>query len=212
MRTLRIGNSRSTLSRPVVSAFWSTANSILTARPETAGHNVDLLKPSEVWSRDEVLRRPSAVPRSDGICAWCFREIPSSVQPEATFDDRELTAPRFRVCGRPRDWLLEVCPLMPNLAMSPDASFMTSISPTSHWHVTQLTWRHAIGGDRWADGDTAENGHPQIPLRMRPILPIDYHGRPLSRSVLRASLRSIGGYLRGFLTRSPPWTETSSNP
>lgn len=36
-----------------------------------------LLRPTKLWSRAEVLRRPSPVPRSSGVYAWYFSEIPA---------------------------------------------------------------------------------------------------------------------------------------
>jgi hypothetical protein len=35
-----------------------------------------LVFPPRLWSRDEVRARPSAVPRSPGVYAWYFRELP----------------------------------------------------------------------------------------------------------------------------------------
>ena len=38
-----------------------------------------LLKPERKWSRQEVLAKPSPVPRQPGVYAWYFREIPPHV-------------------------------------------------------------------------------------------------------------------------------------
>jgi hypothetical protein len=35
----------------------------------------DLLRPARLWSREEVLSRPSPVPRSPGVYAWFFRGL-----------------------------------------------------------------------------------------------------------------------------------------
>jgi hypothetical protein len=37
----------------------------------------DLLRPEYLWSREEVLSRPSPVPRSPGVYAWYFRGLDS---------------------------------------------------------------------------------------------------------------------------------------
>jgi GIY-YIG catalytic domain len=39
----------------------------------------DLLAPARLFSRDEVLSRPSPVPNAPGVYAWYFREIPAGV-------------------------------------------------------------------------------------------------------------------------------------
>ncbi len=39
----------------------------------------DILDPQLLWSRAEILARPSPVPRSPGAYAWYFREIPDGV-------------------------------------------------------------------------------------------------------------------------------------
>ena len=36
-----------------------------------------LTKPDKLWSRKEILQRPSPVPRENGIYAWYFKEIPN---------------------------------------------------------------------------------------------------------------------------------------
>lgn len=38
-----------------------------------------LLRPDRLWSRDEVLGRPSAVPRVAGVYAWFFRTVPGTI-------------------------------------------------------------------------------------------------------------------------------------
>lgn len=38
-----------------------------------------LLEPSKIWSRSEILTRPSPVPASGGIYAWYFRKMPAGV-------------------------------------------------------------------------------------------------------------------------------------
>ena len=40
---------------------------------------IELLAPTRLWSRDEVLARPCPVPREPGVYAWYFRQIPPSV-------------------------------------------------------------------------------------------------------------------------------------
>jgi hypothetical protein len=44
--------------------------------PET---DLNLLMPSRVWSRDEVLAKPCPVPREAGVYAWFFKEVPPGV-------------------------------------------------------------------------------------------------------------------------------------
>jgi len=39
----------------------------------------ELLSPRKVWSRTDVLARPCPVPRSAGVYAWYFREMPEGV-------------------------------------------------------------------------------------------------------------------------------------
>lgn len=46
-------------------------------RSEAAG--IPMTLPTRLLSRAEVLRRPSAVPGSSGVCFWYFRDIPSVV-------------------------------------------------------------------------------------------------------------------------------------
>src|SRR6185437_4481148 len=36
----------------------------------------ELIAPPQLWSRDEVFSQPSPVPKSSGVYAWYFREIP----------------------------------------------------------------------------------------------------------------------------------------
>jgi hypothetical protein len=42
-------------------------------------HKADLLDPRRLWSRAEILARPSLVPAASGVYAWYFREIPDGV-------------------------------------------------------------------------------------------------------------------------------------
>jgi hypothetical protein len=42
-------------------------------------HSDDLLCPARLLSRDEILSRPSPIPKAPGVYAWYFREIPSTV-------------------------------------------------------------------------------------------------------------------------------------
>ena len=39
----------------------------------------DLLRPVRLWTREEVLARPSPVPRVPGVYAWYFRNMPATV-------------------------------------------------------------------------------------------------------------------------------------
>jgi hypothetical protein len=41
--------------------------------------SLPLLEPERLWSRQEVLGKPSPVPRQPGVYAWYFREIPPHV-------------------------------------------------------------------------------------------------------------------------------------
>ncbi|MDA1082440.1 MAG: hypothetical protein O2973_12365 [Gemmatimonadetes bacterium] len=45
--------------------------------PHTVRHL--LLHPSRLWSRHEVLQRPSPVPQEPGVYGWYFRDIPDGV-------------------------------------------------------------------------------------------------------------------------------------
>lgn len=40
---------------------------------------IRLLNPERLWTRKEVLAKPSPVPREPGVYAWYFREIPPNV-------------------------------------------------------------------------------------------------------------------------------------
>ena len=52
----------------------------------------ELVKPTKVFSRSEVLPRDSPVPRSPGIYAWFFKESPPNVPTEkcAKYNDLNL--------------------------------------------------------------------------------------------------------------------------
>jgi len=39
----------------------------------------DLLHPKQLWSRQEILSRPSPVPKAPGVYAWYFRNMPTNV-------------------------------------------------------------------------------------------------------------------------------------
>ena len=39
----------------------------------------DLLRPQRLWSRAEILSRPSPVPKAPGVYAWYFRNLDSLV-------------------------------------------------------------------------------------------------------------------------------------
>ena len=43
---------------------------------------MNLLNPDKLWSREEVLARPSPVPKEPGVYAWFFRNLPSIVPTE----------------------------------------------------------------------------------------------------------------------------------
>jgi hypothetical protein len=44
--------------------------------PDPLGHARELLFPQRLWSRAEVLAHPCPVPRSGGVYAWYFRQLP----------------------------------------------------------------------------------------------------------------------------------------
>jgi hypothetical protein len=44
-----------------------------------------LLRPARLWTREEVLARPSPVPAAAGICAWYFTALPSRWTPRAVW-------------------------------------------------------------------------------------------------------------------------------
>lgn len=52
----------------------------------------ELLSPRKVWSRAEVLASPCPIPKSAGVYAWYFREIPEGVPTKdcLTFEDLTL--------------------------------------------------------------------------------------------------------------------------
>lgn len=52
---------------------------------------LDLLRPTKLWSRREVLSKPSPVPRSPGAYAWYFRAIPPGVPTEGCLSQDDLT-------------------------------------------------------------------------------------------------------------------------
>jgi hypothetical protein len=39
----------------------------------------DLLRPQRLWTRSEVLSRPSPVPKAPGVYAWYFRGLDALV-------------------------------------------------------------------------------------------------------------------------------------
>lgn len=61
-----------------------------------------LLHPSKLWSRVEVLQRPSPVPREAGVHGWYFREIPPDGEgsPRSASDTSQLDENAF-VCWAP---------------------------------------------------------------------------------------------------------------
>lgn len=50
-----------------------------------------LLQPSRLWSRAEILSDPSPIPRSAGVYAWYFREIPPEVPADGCLMSHGLT-------------------------------------------------------------------------------------------------------------------------
>jgi hypothetical protein len=52
----------------------ASTRSLTAASPE-----IDLLKPSRIWARSEILVRDCPVPRESGVYAWYFRQIPHGV-------------------------------------------------------------------------------------------------------------------------------------
>jgi hypothetical protein len=53
--------------------------------------SLELLRPLKVWSRTEVLARPSPIPASPGVYAWWFREIPPGLTTDQCLTHRGLT-------------------------------------------------------------------------------------------------------------------------
>lgn len=51
----------------------------------------DLIQPRKVWSRSEILVRDSPVPKSLGVYAWYFRDIPPNVPIEGCVTYQGLT-------------------------------------------------------------------------------------------------------------------------
>lgn len=51
----------------------------VSARSDSEAAISAILGPSRVWSRDEVMARPSPVPTTSGIYGWYFRAIPATV-------------------------------------------------------------------------------------------------------------------------------------
>jgi hypothetical protein len=51
----------------------------------------ELLQPQRLYSRAEVLTRPSAIPKTAGAYAWYFRDIPDGVPIEGCVRHRNLT-------------------------------------------------------------------------------------------------------------------------
>jgi hypothetical protein len=54
-------------------------NRNLTRIRMTVPHQSDLLSPSRLWARNEILVRDCPVPREPGVYAWYFRELPPGV-------------------------------------------------------------------------------------------------------------------------------------
>jgi hypothetical protein len=52
---------------------------------------IELLAPSRLWSRAEVLARPCPVPKEPGVYAWYFRAIPPSVPTDGCIRCRSCT-------------------------------------------------------------------------------------------------------------------------
>ena len=52
---------------------------------------MDLLSPQRLYSREEVLARPSPVPQAPGVYAWYFRNIPSFVPLDGCVQCGDLT-------------------------------------------------------------------------------------------------------------------------
>jgi hypothetical protein len=50
-----------------------------------------LVDPERVWSRAEVLARPSPAPKAPGVYAWFFKEIPPFVDPAGCIEHEDLT-------------------------------------------------------------------------------------------------------------------------
>ncbi len=48
-----------------------------------------LVEPSRLWSRDEVLVRPCAVPTDLGVYTWCFRTILPGVPADCGAEELE---------------------------------------------------------------------------------------------------------------------------
>jgi hypothetical protein len=52
---------------------------------------MDLLSPQRLWTRAEVLERPSPVPASPGVYAWYFKDIPPGLLTEGCLHSGDLT-------------------------------------------------------------------------------------------------------------------------
>ena len=50
-----------------------------------------LVQPARLWSRAEVLARPSPVPRRPGVYGWYFRELPWPKQLTQVRADARMT-------------------------------------------------------------------------------------------------------------------------
>jgi len=57
-----------------------------------AHHTAALTRPPRLWSREEVLAKPSPLPPSPGVYAWYFRQLPWPIDPGdcVTFDGSTL--------------------------------------------------------------------------------------------------------------------------
>jgi len=51
----------------------------------------ELLKPTKLWTRSEVLSRPCPVPNAAGVYAWFFRKCPDGVPTEGCLRSGDLT-------------------------------------------------------------------------------------------------------------------------
>jgi hypothetical protein len=50
-----------------------------------------ILQPMRVWSRDEVLSKPSPVPASPGVYGWFFRSLPAPIETAECIKYQDLT-------------------------------------------------------------------------------------------------------------------------
>ena len=64
---------------------------MLGRRKNTSAIFEQVTKPERLWSRSEVLAKPSPVPREPGLYAWYFRDIPPQVPTDDCITSRGLT-------------------------------------------------------------------------------------------------------------------------